>query len=477
MISFKWKECMVKKLFFVGVIGLSSAVGATTLEDFLEQVKKQNKSYQGAVTQMEGASLQSREADLFFTPTFFFNAQKGHDGKLFSPPFLVYDFVRNESYSTGLKQSFSFGLETTLKYEILKTDYKGVDFGNVSSSYWDAAPKIELSLPLWGNGFGRTARARKELSLQQRRSEHYSGSAQAKRSLVEAEISYWRLAAAQESLTVQEQALKAAERILEYVTEKRRKNLGEEADILQAKALVDAYRLSLQQAGIEERAARRQYNLFLNQDANDEVGTLSSLDYKNLETTEIPKSRPGDRPDVKATEAQLALAKASNAVAYEANRPTLDLYGGYAMNGRGDQTQDAIRNAGGTRRDAAYVGVRFQVPLNVSAISDAKDGAFKSQRAAELNYQYAFYAQEQEWIDLSSKFKDAQDSLKLARIMEGAQKAKLENERVRLRQGRTTTYQVLLFEQDFISAQVSRIRAATQIISLKSQTQLYSSND
>lgn len=468
---------MVKKLFLLGAIGCSTLASATTLEEFLDQVKKQNKSYQGAVIQMEGAALQSREADIFFTPTFFFNAQKGHDGKLFSPPLLVYDFIRSEIYSAGFKQSFAFGLDATLKYDLQKTQYVGVDFGSVSNSYWDASPKLELSLPLWGNGFGRTARARKELILQQRKAEHYSGNAQAKKNLVEAEISYWRLAAAQESLKVQDQALKAAERILEYVTEKRRKNLGEEADILQAKALVDAYKLSLQQAGIEERAAKRQYNVFLNQDANTEIGILSSLDYTYLETAEVPNTKPGDRPDVKATAAQLELARASSAVANELNKPTLDVYGGYALSGRANTTQDAINNAGGPKRDAAYVGLRLSVPLNLSATSDAREGALKTQRAAELNHQYTFFAQEQDWMDLSSKFKDAQDSLKLARVMEGAQKAKLDNERVRLRQGRTTTYQVLLFEQDFISAQVSRIRAATQIITLKSQVQLYSSND
>ena len=468
---------MVKILLFLGIASFSSFVGATTLEEFLEQVKKQNKSYQGAVIQMEGAKLSSREADLFFTPTFFFDARKGHDGKLFSPPFLIYDFVRSESYSLGIKQQFSFGLETTLGYELLKTEYMGVDFGDVASSYWDAAPKIELSLPIWGNGFGRTSRARKELSLQQRRAEHYSGSGQAKRNLVEAEVAYWRLAAAQESMKVQEQALKAAENILSYVTVKRSKNLGEDADILQAKALVESYKLALQQSGIEERAARRQYNLYLNQDADADVEVLSVLDYKNLEVADIPQKRPGNRADVKAAEAQLAVAKASSAVSHEMNKPTLDLYGGYRLNGRGDQTHDAISNAGGTRRDAAYVGLRLQVPLNLSATSDAREGALKSQRAAELNHQYTFYAQEQEWIDLSAKFKDAKDSLKLARVMEGAQKAKLENERVRLRQGRTTTYQILLFEQDHISAQVARIRAASQILALKSQVKLYGTSE
>jgi outer membrane protein TolC len=57
--------------------------------------------------------------------------------------------------------------------------------------------------------------------------------------------------------------------------------------------------------------------------------------------------------------------------------------------------------------------------------------------------------------------------------MESAQRAKLENERVRLRQGRATTYQVLLFEQDYSQAQVSRVMTATELLSLKTQLKLY----
>ena len=87
------------------------------------------------------------------------------------------------------------------------------------------------------------------------------------------------------------------------------------------------------------------------------------------------------------------------------------------------------------------------------------------------------YSQEQDWIDITSLFRDAQTSLKLAVSMEKAQKAKLDNERIRLRQGRTTTYQILLFEQDYLVSEVARIRAANQIINLKSQIQLYSSKD
>ena len=455
---------------------ISANTFAVGIDQYLEEVKKQNLSFRSSEKQVQGASLQKRESDLFFTPQFFFNAQKGYSSQLINPPFLVFDQVRTEKYSAGISQEFSFGVETRLSYDLMKNEYKGLNFTNAPNPYWDAIPTLELNIPLWGNFGGRTTKARKELSLQQRTFEQKSGSAQSNQIIMEAEVAYWRLAAAQESVSVQKKALDAADRIFTYVNDKKKKNLGEEADVLQAKALTESYKLQLEQAEIEERVARRRYNFYLNNEAEAPVSSLSVFDYKRLASEPVPVTRPGDRADVKASQAQVALARASSQLAQEQNKPTLNLYGGYSLFGRGTQSE-ALRRAGYPDRDSAYVGVKFNMPLNASAQADAREGASQSQRAAELSHQYLAYAQEQDWINLVAQFKDAQTSLKLAESMGIAQRAKLHNERNRLRQGRTTTYQVLLFEQDYLASELSRIRAAAQIINLKSQIQLYSVND
>ena len=457
---------------------VSTSGFAFTVDQFLDQVKTQNLSYQSSELQMKGSNLQKREADLFFKPQFFFNAQKGYDSKLVNPPFLIFDQVRTERYNAGISQEFSFGTEARLSYDLQKNEYKGINFApGVANPYWDAIPTLELTVPLWGNAFGRASQARKELTLQQRTYENKNAEARAKQTIVEAEIAYWKLSAAQESVRVQKKALESANNIYNYVTNKRSKNLGEEADVLQAKALTESYKLQLEQAAIEERAARRKFNIFLNVDANEHVVDLTSLDYRGLLTEPVPTVRPGDRPDVKASQAQVAVARANGQLAAEQNKPTLNLFGGYSLFGRNGHQSTALSRAGTNDRESAYFGVKFQMPLNVMAQADAREGARQSQTAAELNHKYLAYSQEQEWTDITALFKDAQTTLKLADLMEKAQKAKLDNERVRLRQGRTTTYQVLLFEQEYLSSEIARIRAANQIISLKSQIQLYSSND
>lgn len=457
---------------------LSTNSFALTIDQYLDQVKQQNMSYRSSEQTMKASNLQKREADLFFKPQFFFNAQKGYDSKLPNPPFLVFDQVRVERYNAGISQEFSFGMEAKLSYDLQKNEYKGLTaMPGASEPYWDVIPTLELNIPLWGNAFGRASQARQELTLQQRTFENRSAEAQAKRTLVEAEIAYWKLAAGQESVKVQKKALEAANNIYNYVLNKRSKNLGEDADVLQAKALTESYKLQLAQAEIDERAARRKYNVHLNVDAEAPVEPLSSFDYKRLLTEPVPSARPADRPDVKASEAQVALSRASSKLALEQNKPTLNLYGGYAFFGRDSRRSEAMSRAGWSDRETAYVGVRFQMPLNISAQADAREGARQAEVASEMNHKYLQYAQEQDWVDLVSLFKDAQTTLKLADLMEKAQKSKLDNERIRLRQGRTTTYQILLFEQDYLASEIARIRAANQIINLKSQIQLYSSNE
>lgn len=455
-------------------VGLGSSASALTLNEYLDQVKGQSKAYQGSSNQQEGSYLKSREADLIFTPQLFAEANVGHDSKTPSPPIMIYDKVESGLYKLGVSQQFSFGLQARLYYELDKTNFVGANFGpGVSTDYWDASPKLELSLPVWGGGLGTSARANEEITRQQSLADAYNGGYQSQSVLVGAEAAYWRLSAWQDVVKIQEQALKAAQNIYDYVSRKQRMNLGEKADVIQAQALLESRTLELQVARNEAQEALRTFNKFRNADTYEAVSNLQPVDYKALEAIIVPTTRPGDRLDVKATEAQLNTARAASTLAYERNRPTLNLQGSYALNGHDDQLNEALKDVGQSQRDTAYVGFQFNMPLNVGATHDAKAGALKTEKAAELNYQYSVYAQDQDWVNLTRTLSDARDNLRLLGRIEDVQKSKLENERARLRQGRTTTYQVLLFEQDYTSASLTRVKSAANILGLQSQLKLY----
>jgi outer membrane protein TolC len=117
--------------------------------------------------------------------------------------------------------------------------------------------------------------------------------------------------------------------------------------------------------------------------------------------------------------------------------------------------------------------VKFSAPLDFSAVSDARKGADLNAIGSDLVYQQKVQDQNNQWQTLVTGLRNAQKRLELAMIIATAQKEKLDYERVRLRQGRTTTYQVLLFEQDYTGAEYAKTNAAYQVLTLSSQIKLY----
>ena len=63
--------------------------------------------------------------------------------------------------------------------------------------------------------------------------------------------------------------------------------------------------------------------------------------------------------------------------------------------------------------------------------------------------------------------------LRLEFEIENAQKLKIENERSLLEQGRTTTYQILLFEQEYFRSQIKSLEIARQLLSLNAEAKSY----
>ncbi|WP_413580509.1 TolC family protein [Bdellovibrio sp. HCB288] len=469
----KSESCFVLRaaVAFAFIAVAATEAQAISLNQYLQQVQTDSNSYKATTTQAEGNNLESREADLIFTPKLFAEFSTGSDGKPSQPK--MYDRVHTDTYILGVSQQFDFGLQGKLYYTSTRTEFDNAGNAFTMSKYWDAVPKLELSLPVWGNGFGRTARANEDLVRQGNYAEQYQASYQSTAYLAQAEAAYWKLSAWGDVVRIQETASKSAQDILSYVERKRSMNLGENADVVQARALVEARGLELQVARNEQRESLRNFNRFLNKPATTPVDNLETVPYSTLEKIVVPQARPGERYDVKATQAQLQTAKANAVIAKERNRPTLDIYSTYALNGRDDSYSEAMKNAGYTDTDTGYVGLRFNMPLNIGAASDAKAGADLNVRAAEYNREYALYAQEQDWINLTQNLSDARDNLVLLGKIENAQKTKLEVERTRLRQGRTTTYQVLLFEQDYSAAALTRVKSAANILALQTQIKLY----
>jgi outer membrane protein TolC len=179
------------------------------------------------------------------------------------------------------------------------------------------------------------------------------------------------------------------------------------------------------------------------------------------------------REDVKAAAEQQRAVIANTAVALERDSPTLDVFGSIALNGKDTSLGTATGQAFSFSHPTEAIGLRFSAPIDFAVLKNTRAGWSREQAGAELNYQRKIFEQDQSWQDLTQRLIQAKRRLQLARSVEMVQKNKMENERSRYKTGRTTTFQVLTFEQDFYSSQISRIRAQSDVLTLISQMKLF----
>ncbi len=442
-----------------------------TLENFLEQVKENHQGFKASQNLSQGALERSQEGGLLLSPTFFTAAQLSSDAK--KNPLFAYDKVALNTYSLGLSQTFLSGTQIKLSYNLNYTNYVGL-----APPFFEGKPMFELTQPLWRNSFGSETRRAQEVLESGALATHFGESYKLKLILSDAESTYWRLVLARQNVKTQEEGVSRAEKIYKWSSNRSRYRLADESDTLQAQAALEVRKLQLQAAQDEEKSASRAFNQARQtpplQTTNDNTvsESLAELDSEKIKLLDIPK-RTDIREDTKAAE-QFERASVANALsALERDSPTFDLYASYALNSKTATQGSAISDSFKTDQPTRAVGIRLIAPLDIFLLSKIRGGWQKERSGAELAYQRKLYEQEQDWTDWTRKFQEAKTRFQLSLSIEEIQKKKFFYEKERLGRGRSTTYQVLVFEQDFAQAQISRMQAQTEILQLYARLKLF----
>ena len=449
-----------------------------SLPEYLEQVKGQNLSYTAANKQAESAELLKKKADLVTAINLFGSAQTGFNQPSQAAQILRYNELYNQNYQIGLSQTASFGLTSKLYYSINKYTYKNFNTSNfpnpsLAASNYQTNPAIQLSLPLWQNRLGASTKASQDALLYQNESAKLNAKFTSLNSLIEAEKSYWYLVATKKIVEIQTLTLKKSQEILQYVTKRYNMNLGENADVLQAKALVEQKTLELKQAQNNTKISARNFNKqrYIDSDQVDE--TLEEIKSQKLESLVVTNARNGSRYDTKSAEAQMKTAIANAKIEEENSKPSLNLNGSYAFKGVEAGASLAATRSFDAKGMEGAIGVNFSMPINIGLSSTIRQGAVKSASYAKMDYHRKLFDQENDWSNLIQNLENYKENLILSRKIEAAQKAKLENERKLLKQGRTTTYQILLFEQEYSKSMLTTVQTAYQLLSLIADKKLY----
>lgn len=438
------------------------------LSEFLSQVRVKHDGFAAAELNKTGAKLRSRSAELAFWPSLQTLSQYTLDDK----DDLLTQLGNQGRLSLGasVTEQTPYGITAKATYSLQRIDYEGIDpLVRPERKFWEAKPNLELSGSLWRNFLGSEIRSQVEAARRAALGFSFAESYRSRLILAQAESAYWALSAARSSLEIQSDVLARAQELFQWAKSRVDLQLLDRADLLQAEALLKLRSLELSSAKSALRSSARVFNSLRGVDS-DEVPE----DLDHVESVSVSKpARTGIRDDVRAADEQRRASEAQTKLGAEQVTPAIDLFGNVGLNGVNAKSSTAISESFKTNQPAYGVGLKVNIPLQFGIMSDAHKGFEQEAMAARKTYERRVFEQESEWKDLEQKLQEAEERLKLAKLLEGVQKDRRGTERQRLNRARTTMFQVIQAELDFASAVLTRLRTQSEILQLVAQMRTF----
>lgn len=423
------------------------------MDDYLQQVKTRGPAYRSVQATAEGLAKQRVQTDLIYSPMLIGHAQRTDDRKEQSMPEFFGTRTVNDHYGAMLSKKWSFGPSTSIGYTWMRTDVNGSMF--IPGPYWNAAPSASVSVPLLKDFGGSQTRAQ----MEKMRSTIDAGAFQAlagrDQVVYGARMAYAALALARAEVATRRDTLARTEKVVAWAERRAKRNLGDDAEPLQARAMRRVRELELQAALEKERNARLDFNR-LRGVASDEVPE----DLRDVESlvADLRFDWPAETPirfDLKAAEAQAKAARAAWKDAKANAWPDVQAYAQVTGNGQDSTFSPAHSEAMDFDRPTYVFGVQAVIPLDIPTAAKAAKGYEKNYQGALAEIQGKRLEVEQDWKRLNDHLADVNRRLEMMGAIVKIQKQKAELERTRLSEGRTTQFQLQSFETDYSEARLN----------------------
>lgn len=454
----------IKLICLISVISVNAY--SLSLDTFLGEVSKDNQAYTSSQKGYEAGTSKSEEGDLMLAYSFFTNYQFSNDKRESNFSFVTGDRTTNNTLSFGFNKLTTFGFSGSLYYNVSHTSMHGANSAFLNSNqFYETKPVLEFKQSLWQNAFGRQTKAMIEATDARNLSSAYSSSYNSKKILSDAEAVYWKLSLMREMVKIKQDNLKRATKIKEWSERRTKLNLADKSDFLQADANFKMAQLELQAAMDDEKDLVRQLNTMRGVNSDELNEELDVLTVDSVVAMNTPE-RKGVRDDV-ASFREMARAASANAVlSKDKNKPTLELFSTLSLNGRDPSFDPSFKESWGGNYPYTVVGIKFSAPLDFGNIKRVNSGYELDKLSAQDSYERKRFEVDREWDNLAKKVQELKERLKIAKQVEEAQLIKYNNEQNRHNLGRTTTYQVIMFEQDYATSQYLRMNLQSQVLQL-----------
>lgn len=468
----------------LGTYLVASTLGAAdtlSLAEYLSQVAAGNAGIRAQQSGQAALGLATREIETAFSP--ILDADLSYlDAKSAPSSVLAPDHILDTSASLGLSKSWKTGTFTGLsyKYDANRT-YAGlssISFGGTSypltplDYYYTNGFSLTVSQPLWKN-FGA-----KGTSATLRKTAASASSMQAlagfsiQQTLFQAEQAYVNLALARSVEILQRQSLERNREILQRAARRAKSNLGDRSDVLQAQSAVKQVELGLAQAGDELVGAQRAFNNLRGIPLDAPAERLAEL-----APPDAILKQAGTRADVVAAQRTLESHQAAVDEIADRYTPDVSVFATLGLNGgsldRGSAFSQTTDTNFDTNHPSSLVGIKASVNLDFPLYQKVLEGARLAADAGAMEMKQKQADLNRDWNGLAQQWKGLRQRLALADELVQLQKEKADHEKQRLAQGRSSSFQVLRFEEDYAQARLLRLRLAAEARMLAAQAKLF----
>ena len=239
-----------------------------------------------------------------------------------------------------------------------------------------------------------------------------------------------------------------------------KRNLVDASDLYQAQAAVASRKIDLVNAETQLREMSRTFNSIRGVQSDEVTEKLVGPDLDLLRLN-VDKAATKTRLDTLAQKDMYQSSEAAYRSQREKNKPSLDLTMQAYTQGRNAQIQQS-QDKTFKDQDYLYVGVNFVLPLDQVKASHARAGFASLEKSQQLAEQARVRDQSLTWAETVDQAGALAKQVTLLRELEVLQKKKADAERDRMNRGRSTTFQVLTFEQEYNTIRAQRIQTEFQ---------------
>lgn len=447
---------------------------AYSIDDYLKESESRDPSLKAVVYSYEAAELSTRRSEQVTGIRLFSDATFYDDTRPVANPSFQGSRTSEWKLGLGLTQQNPWGFNWSLSQNVKKTKIFGTNPGTLpQTEYYDFYPMAELSVPLWRNFLGAEVRAQRDLLDSSSQIQKYQAQIDRETKFVDIEKAYYCYGIQQNLLELAKKNLERSERFYKSISNRRRQNLVDDSDQLQARASLSLRKLEHDRATRELRVCKATFNSYRNL---PETETPPKLSLELLNPAELrslaskKKVSLFDKIRVLQADSQINQARVDS----QAAAPKLDLKGSVTLQGRDDTLSDSYSDMNDQKRNLWTVGVSLNTPLDFTLTRDLKRAADFSERAATERLKRSATDQELSWISEQENLLRCAESLDLLRDLEDSQRKRLSAEERKYRNGRSTLFLLLSAEQDLVNAESQKWASELQCRVVKAQTRLYS---